>query len=143
MVENEKRWEFDAVKIGQEGKPFSVKITKDLITRYVHSVRNDSPVYQGQSSDALENGQFGAMPTMVFKIAPLRRHDIAANNGFATSRRLDICTPKSFAYPGTIGATLNLARHNKYVAILVSGHKVFIWHPTQEVYVVFSSKFFR
>ena len=82
MREDEKRWEFDKVEIGQAGKPFSVKMTRDLIARYAHSVRNDNPIYHSQDSDSSENGEIEAMPTMVFKIAPLRRSDIAENNGF-------------------------------------------------------------
>ena len=81
MHETEKRWEFDAVEIGQEGTPVSVAITDELIDRYARSVRNDNPAYRsGESSPA--DGPMEAMPTMVYRVAPLRRADIAANNGY-------------------------------------------------------------
>jgi len=82
MQETERRWEFDAVAIGQKGVPVSVEITNDLIQQYARTVRNDNPAYYSQNDESLANKQMEAMPTMAFRIAPLRRHDIAANNGF-------------------------------------------------------------
>jgi acyl dehydratase len=81
MQETENRWEFDAVEIGQEGTPVSVAITDELIDRYARSVRNDNPAYRSRG-DSPASGQMEAMPTMVFRVAPLRRADIASNNGY-------------------------------------------------------------
>ena len=81
MQEAEKHWEYDAVEIGQEGTPVSVAVTDELIDRYARSVRNDNPAYRsGDGSPG--TGQKQAMPTMVFRVAPLRRADIASNNGY-------------------------------------------------------------
>ena len=54
----------------------------DLIARYALSIRNDNPIYQSQGSESRESREIEVIPTMVFKFAPLRRSDIAENNGF-------------------------------------------------------------
>ena len=82
MKEKERRWEYDAVEIGQEGTPVSIEITDELIHQYARSVRNDNPAYHPQEADSKADMPLEAMPTMVFRIAPLRRHDIASNNGY-------------------------------------------------------------
>ena len=72
----EKRWEFDAVEVGQKGTPFTVEVTNDLISKYAQRVRNPNPAYQAADEQVL------AMPTMVIAAAPLRRFDVAEANGF-------------------------------------------------------------
>ena len=76
----EVRWEYDKVNVGHAGPPITIQITEELISTYASSVRNDNPVYRG--SPPSEDGPALAMPTMIFRVAPLRRQDVAANNGF-------------------------------------------------------------
>ncbi len=85
--QQELRWEYDSVEVGQIRPPTTVEITDELIAEYAAAVRNDNPAYQ------ISEGQTGsdlgmlAMPTMITRVAPLRRHHIAANNGFVALER--------------------------------------------------------
>lgn len=82
----ESRWEYDAVEVGQTGPDMTIEITEDLIAEYADAVRNPNPMYKpGQRNSA--GGAMPAMPTMIFRVAPLRRQDIAANNGFVALER--------------------------------------------------------
>lgn len=72
----EKRWEYEAVEVGQKGTPFTVEVTSDLISKYAQRVRNPNPAYQEEDDHLL------AMPTMVIAAAPLRRFDVAEANGY-------------------------------------------------------------
>ena len=72
----EKRWEYEAVEVGQRGTPFTVEVTQDLVSKYAQRVRNPNPAYQE------EDDQLLAMPTMIIAAAPLRRFDVAEANGF-------------------------------------------------------------
>ena len=78
----EKRWEYDAVEVGQKGTPFTVEITNELISLYAQRVRNPNPAYRE------ENETLVAMPTMVIAAAPLRRYDVAEANGFVALERV-------------------------------------------------------
>ena len=78
----EKRWEYDAVEVGQKGTPFTVEITNELISLYAQRVRNPNPAYRE------ENEALVAMPTMVIAAAPLRRYDVAEANGFVALERV-------------------------------------------------------
>ena len=64
MQEKERRWEFDTVEIGQEGRPVSLQITKELIRQYARSVRNDNPAYDLQGERSATNGKQEAMPAL-------------------------------------------------------------------------------
>ena len=77
--QREARWEYDAVQVGQAGTPVTVDITDDNISAYAASVRNHDPAYH--KPPAVGDTKVG-MPAMIFRVAPLRRGDIAANNGF-------------------------------------------------------------
>lgn len=84
MTDSEqKRWEYNAVEIGQAGPPMTIPVTGELIERYATAVRNPNPAYRSPS----EEDATLAMPTMIFRTAPLRRQDIAANNGFVALER--------------------------------------------------------
>lgn len=88
MVESaEARWEYDAVEVGQVGPPITIEITVELISQYAVAVRNDNPAYRPSSGATAERGRILAMPSMITRVAPLRRHDIAANNGFVALER--------------------------------------------------------
>ena len=77
MVDQEIKWKYEVVELGQAGQPIEIEITKELISGYADAVRNDNPAYQPtDDSEAI------AMPTTIMRVAPLRRGDIAANNGF-------------------------------------------------------------
>ena len=56
MSEQEVRWEYDVVEIGQEGPPIDFEVTEELIARYATAVRNDNPAYQplgaGEAGDS-------------------------------------------------------------------------------------------
>ncbi len=80
----EKRWEFDAVEVGQKGTPFTVEITNELISLYAKRVRNPNPAYRAEDEALL------AMPTMVIAAAPLRRYDVAEANGFVCLERVSV-----------------------------------------------------
>ena len=43
----EKRWEYDAVEVGQKGTPFTVEVTQDLVSKYAQRVRNPKPGLPG------------------------------------------------------------------------------------------------
>lgn len=105
----EKRWEYDAVQVGHTGPNVTIDVTEELIARYAKAVRNPNPAYQfdgppqsalakegtrGATASPLKKGGLRgvgeaklAMPTMIFRVAPLRRHEIAANNGFVALER--------------------------------------------------------
>ncbi len=87
MADQEHRWEYDVVELGQAGPPTVVEVTEELISRYATAVRNDNPEYR--TSGGQPEGGVGtvAMPTMIVRVAPLRRPDIAANNGFVAQER--------------------------------------------------------
>lgn len=74
-------WEYDKVEIGQASPAFTIEVTAELIGRYVNAVRNPNPVYQVSEGHSPGNDLL-AMPTMVIRIAPGSRTDIAANNGY-------------------------------------------------------------
>ena len=77
------RWEFEAVRVGQTGTAFTVEVTDELIAMYAETVRNPNPEYADSGGEGGGDGRLKlAMPTMIFRIAPLRRRDIAAANGF-------------------------------------------------------------
>ena len=85
--QQEVRWEYDSVDVGQTGPPTTVEITEELIAEYAAGVRNDNPAYQiSERRPGSDRGML-AMPTMITKVAPLRRHHIAANNGFVALER--------------------------------------------------------
>ena len=78
MDEPERRWEYSVVEIGHASPEVQVDVTGELIAAYASAVRNGNPAY------SLEEGRVPeqAMPSAIFRVAPLRRGDIAANNGF-------------------------------------------------------------
>ena len=88
ILQNEKRWEYDAVEVGQAGTPVTIEITRDAISAYAARMRNPNPAYQTPSGVNDEDPQMLAMPTMIFAAAPLRRYDIADNNGFVALERV-------------------------------------------------------
>ena len=76
------RWEYDVVEVGQTGPILTIEVTEQLIAQYATGVRNPNPEYHPAGPGDLERQIKLAMPTMIFRVAPLRRPDIAANNGF-------------------------------------------------------------
>ena len=78
-------WDFDAVAVGQRGSPIAVSITAEMVSDYAARVRNPNPLY----SDEHQRPSI-AMPTMIFVVAPIRRHDIAEVNGFLVLERASI-----------------------------------------------------
>ena len=78
MSEQERRWEYAVVEIGHASPEVEVEVTGELIAGYAGAVRNDNPAY------SLDDGAVPAhaMPSTIFRVAPLRRGDIAANNGY-------------------------------------------------------------
>ncbi len=75
-------WDFGAVAVGQRGSPISVSITTAMVSDYAARVRNPNPLYSYEHKRSSL-----AMPTMIFVVAPLRRHDIAEVNGFTALER--------------------------------------------------------
>ena len=86
-TQQEIRWEYDVVEVGQAGPPMTIEATEDLVTRYATAVRNPNPAYQPGGEQQSGDMQL-AMPTMIFRLAPLRRQDVAANNGFVALERV-------------------------------------------------------
>ncbi len=85
---DEIRWEYDAVEVGQTGPNITVEVTDELISAYATAVRNPNPEYQLDDGETQDGRLKLAMPTMIFRVAPLRRHDIAANNGFTALEKV-------------------------------------------------------
>ena len=81
--EQEVRWEFDRVKVGQASQPTTREITEELISSYALAVRNSNPVYHTTK----EGSARLAMPIMATYAARLRRADVASNNGFVALER--------------------------------------------------------
>lgn len=79
--EQERRWEYDAVEIGQASVPTTTNITEESIAEYATKVRNYNSAYHTPGASSA-GGVVLAMPTMLLRAAPLRRGDIASNNGF-------------------------------------------------------------
>ena len=82
------RWEYDVVEVGQTGPKMTIDVTEELIATYARAVRNPNPEYYPAESDDLDSQIKLAMPTMIFRVAPLRRQDIAANNGFTALEKV-------------------------------------------------------
>ena len=82
MSTNEIRWEYDNVVIGHKNEPRVVEVSAKLIEEYALSVRNTNPAYTEDS----KTGKL-AMPSMLMRVAPLRRQEIASNNGFTALER--------------------------------------------------------
>ena len=76
------RWEYEAVQVGQTGTPITIEVTDELIAMYAGTVRNPNPEYAEGGGEDGDRRLKLAMPTMIFRLAPLRRHDIAAASGF-------------------------------------------------------------
>lgn len=83
----ELRWEYEVVEVGQTGPTITVEVTDELISEYAAAVRNDNPAYRASEERAEADGATLAMPTMITRVAPLRRYDIAAHNGFVALER--------------------------------------------------------
>lgn len=136
VSEQEIRWEYDVVEVGQEGPPIVFDVTEELIAKYATAVRNDNPAYQPLGARETGSRELLAMPTMITRAAPLRRGDIAANNGFVAQERAKEnpfqtpfakCEIRWFA-PVRAGDTLTSSGHivekyerrgNKFVTIRV------------------------
>ncbi len=87
MTEQEIRWEYDVVEVGQKGPSTVFDVSEELIAKYATAVRNDNPAYQPSGAHEAEGDESLAMPTMIIRAAPLRRADIAENNGFVAQER--------------------------------------------------------
>ena len=74
--QQEKLWDFDAVKPGQVGNETVVEITAENIAEYARLALNPDPRYHTGARGLV------AMPTMVLSYAPLLREEIAEANGF-------------------------------------------------------------
>jgi hypothetical protein len=85
-AKQEVRWEYDAVEVGQTGPEVTIDVTDALVSQYASTVRNDNPAYHAGPEPSGNGGKL-AMPTMLLRVAPLRRHEIAANNGFVALER--------------------------------------------------------
>ncbi len=85
MADQEIKWKYEVVELGQAGPPIDVEITEELISGYAKAVRNDNSAYQ-----SAEDGEAIAMPTTIMRAAPLRRGDIAANNGFVAQEHAKV-----------------------------------------------------
>ncbi len=85
-TQQEVRWEYDAVEVGQKGPDMTIEITEELIAEYADAMRNPNPIYHPGGGDS-DGEAMPAMPTIVFRVAPLRRQDIASNNGFVALER--------------------------------------------------------
>ena len=83
--QEEVRWEYERVALGQRGPDLTINVTEDLIKEYATAVRHvDSD--DGRSTGEVMMG----LPTMAIRGAPLRRHDIANNNGFVSLEKASI-----------------------------------------------------
>ena len=85
---DEVRWEYDAVEVGQTGPSMTIEVTEELIATYATAVRNPNPAYHPGDSESPDDQAGLAMPTMIFRVAPLRRHDIAEINGFTALEKV-------------------------------------------------------
>ena len=82
--QQEIRWEYANVVVGQRGPDLTINVTEDLIKEYATAVRHvDSD--EGQST-----GPMMGLPTMAIRVAPLRRHDIASHNGFVSLEKASL-----------------------------------------------------
>ncbi|GIS64230.1 MAG: hypothetical protein CM1200mP3_04780 [Chloroflexota bacterium] len=77
--QEEVRWEYERVALGQRGPDLTINVTEDLIKEYATAVRHVDRD-DGRSTGEAMMG----LPTMAIRVAPLRRHDIASNNGFVS-----------------------------------------------------------
>jgi acyl dehydratase len=83
MQETQERlWDYDAVKPGQEGRPTVVTLTAENIAAYALVAQNQDNRYQKAGANPEYGDALLAMPSMVLTYAPLLRDDIADNNGF-------------------------------------------------------------
>jgi len=76
IIINDKRWEWDVVEPGTRGDELTLDITSESVAIYANDVRNSNPRYIDPGDDDL------AMPTGIFRDAPLRRHSMAQSAGF-------------------------------------------------------------
>jgi acyl dehydratase len=78
----EKLWDYDAVKPGQEGNTTVVTLSAEHIAAYARVAQNPDPRFQASAANAEYGGALVAMPTMVLTYAPLLRDEIAERQGF-------------------------------------------------------------
>jgi hypothetical protein len=129
-VEQEERWEWDVVEPGTPGETLVLDVTSESLASYATSVRNFNPRYLNAAAGDV------AMPTNIFRDAPLRRNSVAQASGFTAlewvaenSRQTPFakCTVRWFA-PIRVGDTITSAarviekyerRSNKFVTFRV------------------------
>mgnify|MGYP006164364447 CR=1 FL=1 len=76
IVINDKRWEWDVVKVGTRGDELTLDVTAETVSTYAKDARNFNPAYIDADDGDL------AMPTGIFRDAQLRRHSVAQAAGF-------------------------------------------------------------
>jgi acyl dehydratase len=80
---DEKIYEWDVAREGDESPPYVFEVTRETIANYCKAVRYDNPVYLDDTA-ARAAGFPGviAPPTMCYTYAPMRRVDLVAARGY-------------------------------------------------------------
>ena len=83
FIINDKRWEWDVVEPGTKGDELTLDITSETVATYASDASNFNPRYVNASE-----GEF-AMPTTIFREAPLRRHSVAQSAGYTALENVE------------------------------------------------------
>ena len=83
--EEEKVYNWDVMEVGHSAPPITVDVTKERISNYAKSIRDDNPIYFDEAA-AKAAGFDGivASPSMIYVYAPMRRADIMNHLGYVS-----------------------------------------------------------
>ncbi len=116
MPEEEERiYEFDDAQIGDTSPALVQEVTAEMVRNYIAGTRNDLPQYADPAQfAAIERGEAPIPPTMMYRIAPLRREEVMRVRGFIrpeSSKKTPRSTPYTkseifFYAPVKVGDTI-------------------------------------
>jgi acyl dehydratase len=98
--EREHILQYDEIEIGQDAKPISIEITRQMITNYVKSIQEDDPIFTNDEA-ARSAGYPGiiAPASMYVVYAPARRLDIMHEHGVIAPEEASV-NPRSTPFVG-------------------------------------------
>lgn len=83
MAEEERIYEFEDAQIGDASPSLTQVVTGEMVRNYLLGCRNELPQYSGEDALArLERGEMPIPPSMIYRIAPLRREEVMKARGF-------------------------------------------------------------
>lgn len=94
----ERIYEFEDAQIGDASPPLVQEITGEMVRNYLLGCRNELPQYTTEDElERIERGETPIPPTMMYRIAPLRREEVMNARGF-TRPEASKANPRSTPY---------------------------------------------